>query len=390
MNVELAKNLIDHEFFSSRKEESSNLLREKLTQLMRMYLEKDEKEKCEGEEFFVQLTKDGLIYKAYGKTSQGYQNIGAKESGWDWNLITGPNTSSEYCYSNFFNGHSTEHFESAYAFYFHLFREMRPEGAKEIVERMMACKEVEEMQNLIDRFVVEVLSLDEIMENIRWLEEESFEGGEVDELDVLKMLVLCGYYLYHYIDGTRMEEDLLKKMNDTFFPYFAEEDMDAQDYMDSFLDTLEEELDCSIEGKRLIMDLIFNVHFSYSVDAGGQTPTLYFYKSYPLLEYKKLREQCSDTELVAYLDKLVPMLEDPAFMFPGDTLDYFFLESDSCVVSYGYTKQEYVCAYYYYDNSWEDKEDFVKFDFAFSVARKCFEVLLAQLKAEMSNQVGVK
>ncbi|MBR2402934.1 MAG: hypothetical protein IKB01_09255 [Lachnospiraceae bacterium] len=77
------------------------------------------------------------------------------------------------------------------------------------------------------------------------------------------------------------------------------------------------------------------------------------------------------------------MLEDPAFMMPGECLFDFVLEPETCIVESGYTKEEYVCCYYYYERYWESIQEYVTFDYAFSIARKCFEVLFGELKNKM-------
>ena len=179
-----------------------------------------------------------------------------------------------------------------------------------------------------------------------------------------------------------MEPNLLSWMNSNFCLCFPEEEIDAEEYMDCFLTVLEDTADCSQEGTLMVMDLLLNVHFSYAMDHHEKTPTLYFFRSNLLKEYKELREQCEEIELVSYLDKLVPLLEDPAFMFSGEAMDGFVLEAETCVVESGYTKEEYICCYYYYERQWRSEEEYVKFDYAFSIARKCFEVLYKELKRQ--------
>ena len=255
------------------------------------------------------------------------------------------------------------------------------EGAKNVVSQVMAGTTIEEVEKVIDRLAYDGLDFQEFLATLEWDSEECSEE-ELDLLGGVKMLVLCAYYLYHYGNGTEMEEDLLRTMNASFSRSVVREELDAEEYMDCFLDVLQDTIECSMKGTRIILDPLLNVHFSYSMDQHEKTSTLFVYKSKPLKEYKLLREMGKDSILVSYLDRLVPMLEDPAFMFPGEELEYFNLEPESCVVNYGYTDEEYICGYYYYERQWETEREYVNYDFAFSIARKCFEVLLAQLKAE--------
>ena len=110
IDVELAKRLIDKDFFRTKKQEGAGLLKDKLIQLVRMYMAKEESRDVEGDTFAFYLTNDGIVYNSDGKTSQGYHNIGAEENGWSWGKITGPNHSSEYYYNEYFGCHNTTYF----------------------------------------------------------------------------------------------------------------------------------------------------------------------------------------------------------------------------------------------------------------------------------------
>lgn len=378
ISVEMAKSLIDHNFFHAKKGEKETLLKEKLIQFVRMYAEKGDKNPVEGKEFSVHLTKDGLVYNQRVGYSQEYRNIGANENGWDWSYITGPNSSSEFYYNGTFGNHSSTYFEFAYAIYFSLFRSMTEDEADKTIHQIMACKTDEETKTLFENKISDYYELEEIIEDIKWNCQESLADELLDINDSLKMVILCSYYIFHYINGTVMDENLLMKMNDVFCNLLPYEKVNAEEYMDCFLSELEDNINCSMEGKREVMDLLLNVYFSFAQNSHGTTPTLFIFKSSPLLEYKKLKQKCGDSPLIDYIDRLVPMLEDPAFMFPGDELDYFVLDPEVCVVNHAYTEYEYICAYYYYDSSPET--EIVKYDNAFSLARKCFEVLLEELR----------
>lgn len=382
INVEMAKCLIDRNFFRLKKEEGSGLLKDKLLHLSRMLLAEDDKnEETEGNKFSMYIAKEGPVYTGKGRSPQGYHNIGCEEEGWSWCKITGPNDSSEYYYNDYFEHRKTDYFEYAYAFYFEMFRWKSSELAQNIINGILHCTTLDEIKKRTNELAEEVLDLEEMVRVLEWEQkEEQNESQPADIVTCVKTIILCGYFLYHAVNGTTMAPELTKTMNANFCTCFPEEKIDAEEYMDCFLSVMEESMDCSSEGTLLLMDLLLNVHFSFAMDDNEKTPTLYFFKSKPLKEYKELREQYKETELVAYLDKLVPMLEDPAFMFPGEGLDGFMLVPESCVVEYGYTKEEYICCYYYYERHWESEEEYVNYDYAFSIARKCFEVLLKELQ----------
>lgn len=383
ISIEMAKCLIDKNFFRMKREEETGILRNKLLHLSRMLLEKENGDtEMEGDKFSFYLAKEGLVFTEEGRAPQEFHNTACEEDGWSWFKITGPNHSSEYYYNEYFDRRKTDYFETSYFIYFDLFRWKSEEVAKRIVENLMRCDSINELKEKINELAVDVLDFEEMVNMIGWIQEEAGQEEPTDMSVCVKTMLLCAYYLYHRVNGTAMESNLLSWMNSNFCLCFPEEEIDAEEYMDCFLTVLEDTADCSQEGTLMVMDLLLNVHFSYAMDHHEKTPTLYFFRSNLLKEYKELREQCEEIELVSYLDKLVPLLEDPAFMFSGEAMDGFVLEAETCVVESGYTKEEYICCYYYYERQWRSEEEYVKFDYAFSIARKCFEVLYKELKRQ--------
>ena len=386
INVDMAKCLIDKDFFRMKREDGTGILRNKLLQLSRMLLAKaDGNTEEEGKRFSVYIAKDGPVYAEEGRAAQEYHNTACEEEGWSWFKITGPNHSSEYYYNDYFDKQKTECFETVYFIYFDLFRWKSQEAAKRIIEQLMCCDSVKELKGKINELTVEVLDFEEMVDMIRWIQEEAGQEEEADMGVCIKTMLLCGYYLYHRVNGINMDTELLSWMNSNFCICFPEEEIDAEEYMDCFLNVLENTADCSDEGILMVMDLLLNVHFSYAMDHHEKTPTLYFFKSDVLKEYKEVREQHVGNELVTYLDKLVPLLEDPAFMLSGEIMEGFVLEPETCVVESGYTSKEYICCYYYYERHWRSEQEYVKFDYAFSIARKCFEVLYRELKRQNNS-----
>lgn len=383
ISVELAKLLIDRNYFRFRKEEGEGLLKDKLIHMSRMLLTGDGKE-VEGTEFSMYIANDGLVYSGVGKSLQEFHNTACEEDGWSWTKITGPSSPTEYCYTKYFGGRNTDYFEIAYFLYFDLFRWELLEEAQHRIEPLLHCETLKELKGRVNELAVEVVDFDEIVNMLEWPQSGDVKLSEsVNEVVAVKTMLLCAYYLYHGVNGTSMDAELRKLLNKNFCLCFPEEEVDGEEYMDCFLGVLEDVVDCSDEGRLMVMDLILNVHFSYAMDQHEKTPTFYFFKSKPLQEYKSLREKYEGNELVSYLDKLVPMLEDPAFMMPGECLFDFVLEPETCIVESGYTKEEYVCCYYYYERYWESIQEYVTFDYAFSIARKCFEVLFGELKNKM-------
>lgn len=380
INVEMAKCLIDRNFFRI-KEEGGGVLKEKLIHLSRMLLAKDtENEKLEGTEFAIYMTKDGINYNGEGKQSQGYHNIGCEEKGWSWCKITGPNDPSEYYYQDYFDKCDTTCFELVYGLYFEIFRFQDTEPSRKLVEHVLGMNTMKELEAYMDPMLGEVYDFHELIDMIK----QDLDEEKKDDLQIhIKTLLLCAYYLYHHVNELVMDDKLCETMNANFRICFPETKRNGEEYMEVFLSVLDDLLECSHEGTSILMDLFLNVHFSYAMDHNEITPTLFCFMSKPLKEYKELREKYAGSELVTYLDKLVPMLEDPAFMFPGEGLDYMLLDPGACVVEYGYTDEEYVCGYYYYEKPWDSNQrEYVNYDYAFSLARKCFEVLLEELKRQ--------
>lgn len=380
IDVEMAKCLIDRNFFRIKKE-GGGVLKEKLIHLSRMLLAKDtENEKMEGTEFPIYMTKDGINYNGNGKQSKEYYNIVCEEEGWSWCQITGPNDPSEYYNQDYFDKCDTTCFELAYGLYFEIFRFKDAEASRNMVDRVLGMNIMKELEGYMAPLLGEVFDFNELIAMIK----QKTNEVEKDKVQIhIKTILLCAFYLYHNVNGTIMEEELCETMNTNFCTCFPELERNGEEYMDVFLSVLNDLLDCSQEGICILIDLFLNVHFSYAMDHNEITPTLFCFMSKPLKEYKELREKYAGNELVTYLDKLVPMLEDPAFMFPGETLDYMLLDPGACVVEYGYTAEEYVCAYYYYENPWDSNErEYVNYDYAFSLARKCFDVLLKELKQQ--------
>lgn len=380
IDVEMAKCLIDRNFFRIKKE-GGGVLKEKLIHLSRMLLAKDtENEKMEGTEFSIYVTKDGINYNGNGKQSKEYYNIACEEEGWSWCQITGPNDPAEFSYQNYFEECDTTCFELAYGLYFEIFRFQETESSRKLVDRVLGMKTMKELEACMGPLLGEVYSFHELITMIK----EEMDGKKMaDVKHYIKTLLLCAYYLYHHVNELVMDEELCETMNTNFCSCFPRLERNGEEYMEVYLSVLDDLLECSQEGTSMLMDLFLNVHFSYAMDHNEITPTLFCFMSKPLKEYKELREKYEGNELVTYLDKLVPMLEDPAFMFPGETLDYMLLDPGACVVEYGYTAEEYVCAYYYYENPWDsNKREYVNYDYAFSLARKCFDVLLKELKQQ--------
>lgn len=386
ISVNMVKCMIDKNFFRIEREEGMGLLKDKLLQLSCMLLSNGDGKDQKGTYFNVYLTPDGPTYTSEGRATQGYYNTACEEIGWSWSKITGPSQSSEYYYSDYFNRRRTDYFEHAYFIYFDLFRFKSLETVRGRLDSLMCCQTLEALRDKINDLAIEVLDYEELVNMIVCAKEDGREDEEIDMVTVVKTLILCAYYLYHSVNGTSMESDLTKTMNGNFCLCFPEEEIDAEEYMDHFLTVLEGAVDCSEEGMKFVMDLLLNVHFSYATDQHEKTPTLYFYRSKSLKTYKDLREHYAGDELVAYLDKLVPMLEDPAFMIDGIFMDSFMLEPETCVVESGYTNEEYVCCYYYYERNWAEEREYVNFDYAFSIARKCFEVLFQELCNKATNE----
>ena len=383
IDVEIIKKMVDTDLFNGYLSGREGILVDKILHLLRMKIAEGNKqaEEKEGKRFLWHLTKDGLIYNQQNGGNSAYGNIGCDEQGWSWNIITGPREPNEYYYCDYFDHESTRFFEYAYVTYFELLRNRTLNEVQDRIQKLMGLTTLASMDRQILQYSYNELDVQGLLEDFKFsMEEDREEKLEFHELEILKLIVLSANYLYTRINNLEMDIKHTDFLNRSFAYYYPEEMLTAVGYLDFFMDTLEEILECSLGGKKVLMDYILNVHFSYVTDENEKTPTLYMFTSKPLKEYQQLKSRNPDHELVPYLDKLVCLLENPACKNPAEPLSEFYLEPNTVAMVSEYTEEEYICCYYYYERPGEEFTEYVKYDQAFSIARKCFMILLDDMK----------
>lgn len=330
------------------------------------------------------------------KNYRRYEEMSLGTKGSNWAHICGATSTYDYAYCKEFD-YGVDYFSMVAQFYLGIL-----ECGEFSFDNLIngTAEEREEFLGGIGFVVCGDSIRDELLEYVG-----IYSVKEADDIAALA-LILSTAYVYYDIHGMRFPKKWREQLSKTWQQMYIlklemDEDIEIpvdtakleeeyedvrKEYILTYLDYFLKYLQSYFikESKSVYPDVIpmlMSVLFGFHVSEDGTPLCLYYFSLKELKEYENLKEKHPDSSYVERMDKMLPILMDPAqkkedayggYCPPWD-------EENAVVMEYGFYDEEYVCVYMYYADA-----DFVIPD-AFPMTASYFHYLLEEFKKEVEN-----
>lgn len=332
-----------------------------------------------------------------------YENEALYTKGCNWNYVHGATSVDSYAYANCFD-YSVSYFALIAQFYLGLL-EYGDYSFEDLINGTAEDRE-DFLGNLY--FVC-------CGESIREELLESMDISSIEEAEDLASLtlILSSAYIHYYFCGMTFPKEWRQQLCEIYqqmvllglemddkiglsIPpdisklekeYKEMEKGYIMEYLDYFMDYLEDYFNKESNSVYPdFMPMLMSVLFSFQVDEEGCQAHLYMYSSKELKEYKDLREKYPDSSYVERMDKMLPLLLDPAgkkeTAYGGFNIPFGENEKGAVCMEYGYYDEEYICCYMSFN------EENMSIPRAFPMVMSYFHHLLNEFKKEVEFDGG--
>lgn len=339
-----------------------------------------------------------------GNNYRRYEEMAVYGKGCNWNCINAPSSAYDYAYSNEFD-YTVDYFSMVSQFYLGMV-----ENEEFPFEKMIngTHKDREDFLGVIDFVSCGDSIRDELLEHMGI-------SNLKDTDDIASMaLILSTAYVHYDINGIEFPKEWKELLSKTYRQMFLlrlemYEDTELSipldipkleqeyenmregyiiEYLDYFMDYLKRYLFKESKSTYVSMiPMLMSVLFCYHINEEGTPVAFYMYSSKELKEYTDLKEKYPGSSYVDRMDKMLPLLMDPAgkkeTAYGGFYVPFGDEELEGAVtMEYGFYDEEYVCCYMYY----ADME--LVIPKVFPMMMSYFHHLLDEFKKEVENYEG--
>lgn len=333
--------------------------------------------------YTVRVKKDMVCgIEQNGNIYQGHYDFGILCDGFNWVRVIGASSPSDFCYGQRYFDYDTFVFEVAMNVYL-AFREM--EGNYDLALSLSEDPLLEYLGTFgyydeLDNYIYYIM--------------EGFELTEEYKERIVRLMVLMGAYLNCSIEDILFPKEWREELNSHFevivresYERFGEAgyDVKADVYLDYFLSEMVSYLSDNKESQKVLLPLLFSVHFSYLQDEDGSTQVLMFYTSEVMKEYHDLRKEYAEHEKIKELDKIYEYLLDPLGVSEqADAYGIALGYEDKLLCINDFYGKEYVCAYAFMDR----ENDRMHIPKEFSMMCSYFYHEVERFKSQIKEETG--